>query len=432
MQQASMQSRLSTRGATICAPRRAAAARARPTRAAAYLDSAPAAPAPPAPKAANQLEALKQMSKVVADTGEISAMKLYKPVDCTTNPSLVLKAMSNPDYVHFLHEAIAAEKKARGPAKGARPHALIADQLAVTIGCELLKLIPGRVSTEVDAHLSYDTKATVDKALRLVDLYAKRGVEPSRLYAASTWEGIRACEQLQKQGIDCNMTLLFSFAQAAACADAGAALISPFVGRILDWYKKHTGRDYAAEEDPGVLSVQRIYKVGQTLNPKRSRDSLAVDCRGRRLRARVSRPRGVATRATLPPTSALPAPRLPSPPPPQYYKRYGYATVVMAASFRNAGEIRQLAGVDNITISPALLAELEASADPLPYKLWPDMGGCNDPRYTMDDSSRGLYDQLHSSDAMAVDKLKEGIDGFAADQLKLEELIGAAVERAGQ
>lgn len=372
-----MQSRLSTRGATICAPRRAAAARARPTRAAAYLDSAPAAPAPPAPKAANQLEALKQMSKVVADTGEISAMKLYKPVDCTTNPSLVLKAMSNPDYVHFLHEAIAAEKKARGPAKGARPHALIADQLAVTIGCELLKLIPGRVSTEVDAHLSYDTKATVDKALRLVDLYAKRGVEPSRLYvkAASTWEGIRACEQLQKQGIDCNMTLLFSFAQAAACADAGAALISPFVGRILDWYKKHTGRDYAAEEDPGVLSVQRIYK---------------------------------------------------------YYKRYGYATVVMAASFRNAGEIRQLAGVDNITISPALLAELEASADPLPYKLWPDMGGCNDPRYTMDDSSRGLYDQLHSSDAMAVDKLKEGIDGFAADQLKLEELIGAAVERAGQ
>lgn len=344
-------------------------------RAAAVRVHAQAVPAPPAPKAANQLEALKQMSKVVADTGEIEAMKLYKPVDCTTNPSLVLKAMCNPEYAKYLDQAIEAEKKAGGHSgKGARPYAGVADRLAVTIGSEVLKLVPGRVSTEVDAHLSYDTQATIDKALRLVDLYAQAGVDPSRLYikAASTWEGIRACEQLQKQGIDCNMTLLFSFAQAAACADAGAALISPFVGRILDWYKKSQGRDFAPHEDPGVLSVRRIY---------------------------------------------------------QYYKAHGYNTIVMAASFRNKGEIAELAGCDNITISPGLLQELESCTEPLPYKLWPGMGGPEEEKLHFGAGDKAAWDALHNADQMAVDKLKEGIQGFSKDQATLEAMIGEAVAR---
>jgi len=194
----------------------------------------------------------------------------------------------------------------------------VADILAVNIGVEMLKIVPGRVSTEVDAHLSLDTRATVDKALKIVELYSQRGVDPSRLYIkmASTWEGIEACRKLEAQGVNCNMTLLFSFAQAAACADAGAALISPFVGRIMDWHKANTGRDYAPHEDPGVLSVQKIYK---------------------------------------------------------YYKAHSFKTIVMAASFRNVGEIRQLAGCDNITIAPTLLAELEACTEALQRMLFPEM-----------------------------------------------------------
>ncbi|GAB4823262.1 hypothetical protein N2152v2_010308 [Parachlorella kessleri] len=306
------------------------------------------------------------MSKVVADTGEIEAIKLYKPVDCTTNPSLVLKAMQLPEYHPLLLDALKNEKKTSTLAD--RPYALVADRLAVNIGSELLKLVPGRVSTEADAHLAYDTRACVDKALRIVDLYAEKGIDTSRIYIklASTWEGIRACEELQKQGIDCNMTLLFSFAQACACADAGAALISPFVGRILDWHKANKKRDYTPEEDPGVHSVRRIY---------------------------------------------------------QYYKAYNYNTIVMAASFRNVGEIQQIAGCDNITISPNLLKELEQSTEPLPYKLWPGMGGCPDPHIPIKAENYQLFEQMHNDDRMAVDKLKEGIDNFAKDQRKLEEMI---------
>ncbi|PSC68438.1 Transaldolase [Micractinium conductrix] len=341
----------------------------------AYLSSKKGEVAPPTIQAANQLESLRHMSKVVADTGEIKAIKEYMPVDCTTNPSLVLKAMQDPEYVRFLDDAVYQERR-RGNPEGIRPYSFIADQLAVNIGTELLSIVPGRVSTEVDAHLSHDTLATVDKALHLVDLYVQRGIDPDRLYIkiASTWEGIRACEVLQQEGIDCNMTLLFSFAQAAACADAGAALISPFVGRILDWHKKaNPDVVYTAENDPGVESVKRIYK---------------------------------------------------------YYKAYNYNTIVMAASFRNADEIRALAGCDNITIAPPLLKELEASKAPLPYQLWPTMGGCEDEHHRMDFHGLELFDKLHGEDLMAVEKLKEGIDNFAADQLKLEEMIGAALKKA--
>lgn len=310
------------------------------------------------------------MSKVVADTGEIDAIQRYRPVDATTNPSLVYKAMQLPAYREYLDAAIADEKEAT---KGARPQAFVADRLAVNIGAEIVKLVPGRVSTEVDAHLSYDTKASVEKALRIVDLYDQKGISTDRLYIklASTWEGIRACEELQKRGIDTNMTLIFSFAQAAACADAGAALISPFVGRILDWYKKSTGRDsYPAHEDPGVLSVKRIYS---------------------------------------------------------YYKQHGYDTIVMAASFRNAGEIRELAGCDNITIAPNLLGELEESTEPLPYALWPGMPGEEQPKVDLNATGFELFQKLHNEDTMAVEKLAEGIVNFAKDQDKLEEQVAKAI-----
>jgi len=300
---------------------------------------------------------------VVADTGEIEQIARYKPVDATTNPTLLLRALSLPSYRHHLDEELAS---------GCKEPSKIADRLAVRIGCEILKIVPGRVSTEVDARLSYDTQKTIDKALYFMDLYSKAGHDPSRIYIkiASTWEGISACRYLQQQGVDCNMTLLFSFGQAAACADAGASLISPFVGRILDWHKKHYNRDFAPSEDPGVESVKRIYT---------------------------------------------------------YYKKYAYRTTVMAASFRNVGEIRELAGVDAITISPALLKELEESTDPLPQALWPSMGGCEEPRYHLGSESKHIFDQMHGGDAMAVDKLAEGVESFAADLVKLEKLIGEKI-----
>jgi transaldolase len=312
-------------------------------------------------QAANQLEALKVMSKVVADTGELQLIERYRPIDATTNPTLIYKAVQNPDYEHFLQHAI--DQEGRNASVSA-----IADCLAVAIGSQILQIVPGRVSTEVDARLSYDTVATVDKALHLIDLYSKAGYDPSRIYIkiASTWEGIRACERLQKQGIDCNMTLLFSFAQAAACADAGAALISPFVGRILDWYKKNKGRDYTADEDPGVLSVKRIYS---------------------------------------------------------YYKQYGYRTTVMAASFRTVDEVRALAGCDAITISPAILQQLETSTEDLPYQLWFNMGGCIDPLIDLGSNARNVFEQVHYGDAMAVEKLREGVDGFTGDIVKLEAML---------
>ncbi|KAI8469447.1 MAG: transaldolase [Monoraphidium minutum] len=320
----------------------------------------------PAAGFANQLDALRSMSVVVADTGEPELVKLYKPVDCTTNPSLVYKAVQNADYARFLSDALAARGAAAPGA--ARPYAGVADVLSVNIGCEMLKIVPGRVSTEVDAHLSHDAAATYDKALRLMELYAAKGVDPSRVYIkmASTWAGVEACRRLQREGIDCNMTLLFSFAQAAACADAGAALISPFVGRIMDWYKAKEGREFAPAEDPGVLSVKRIYG---------------------------------------------------------YYKTHGYRTIVMAASFRNAGEIRELAGCDNITIAPPLLAELEASTAPLERRLSP--GGAPSSVGKHEGMSQAAFDEMHGADAMAVDKLAEGIKGFAADQDKLEAQLAA-------
>eukprot|EP00775_Hariotina_reticulata_P006112 gene6112-6350_t len=304
------------------------------------------------------------MSVVVADTGEPALVKKYKPQDCTTNPSLVYKAVQAPEYQSFLHQAL--EEPGSKSHNRKRPYAGVADVLSVIIGSEMLKIVPGRVSTEVDAHLSYDTDACYAKAMRLMDMYAARGIGPDRVYIklASTWEGIQACKKLQKQGVDCNMTLLFSFGQAAACADVGAALISPFVGRILDWHKAKYNRDYAPAEDPGVASVQRIYK---------------------------------------------------------YYKAHNYKTIVMAASFRNAGEITELAGCDNITISPQLLGELESSSEPLPRKLWPQMGECTDQQYS--GIGEDVFSQLHDTDLMAVEKLKQGIDSFAADQIKLEEQL---------
>lgn len=317
-----------------------------------------------------QLQSLRQMSTVVADTGEIDLVKKYKPIDCTTNPSLVLKAVQQPEYQHFLKEAVEEDAKDPAPVTKERPYAGIADRLAVLIGCELLGIVPGRVSTEVDAHLSYNTDATVAKARRLVELYKAKGVSPDRLYikVASTWEGIQACKQLKEDGIDCNMTLLFSFAQAVACGLVGAKLISPFVGRILDWYKANTGKDFAPEEDPGVMSVKKIYK---------------------------------------------------------YYKTYGIKTIVMAASFRNVGEIRELAGCDNITISPALLGELQNSVEPLLRKLSPEMGDAEDSEIKA--MNEDLFRQMHESDKMAYEKLTEGIEKFAADQRKLEEMIGQLI-----
>lgn len=325
---------------------------------------------------ANQLEALKSMSVVVADTGETNLVKQYKPVDCTTNPSLVYKAVQLPEYQHLLKDALEQDAKMDYQRDPQRPYAGVADILAVNIGLDLLQVVPGRVSTEVDAHLSYDTEATVAKALRLVELYKAKGVDPSRLYIkiASTWEGIQACARLQAMGIDTNMTLLFSFAQAAACADAGAALISPFVGRILDWYKAKEGRDFAPHEDPGVLSVRRIY---------------------------------------------------------QYYKQHGFSTVVMAASFRNIGEIQELAGCDKITIAPSLLAELEASSGPLPRKLSPDMGPSSTDGVKLQGFTKEMFDELHNQDPMAVEKLAQGIESFAADQRKLEAQIAQLAKEQG-
>lgn len=318
--------------------------------------------------AENQLDALRKVSVVVADTGDIEQVKKYKPVDCTTNPSLMLKAASMPEYEHLLRSVLSTPEKYL-PEE--RPMSGAIDLLSVEFGSELLKSVPGRVSTECDAHLSYNTQKTIDKGRKLIDLYAAKGIEPSRVYIkiASTWEGIKACEVLEKEGINCNMTLLFSMAQAMACADVGATLISPFVGRILDWYKKAYNREYESWEDPGVQSVKRIYK---------------------------------------------------------YYKLNGFKTIVMAASFRNVGEIREISGCDNITISPALLKELEDCTDPLEVKLLSADAAniqCDPeiPEYTELDSS--TFNAMHSADQMATDKLAEGIESFSKDQEKLEALL---------
>jgi transaldolase len=312
----------------------------------------------------NQLDQLKQFTKVVADTGDFVTLKEFAPQDATTNPSLILKAAIMPAYKSLLAKAVAEGKKSNATGKALLSQ--IVDDLLVTFGIEILKIVPGRVSTETDASLSFDTEGLINKAHKFISMYAAAGIGRERVLIkiASTWEGIRAAEVLQKEGINCNMTLLFSLTQAVACAEAKAKLISPFVGRILDWYKAKTGKDYAAAEDPGVLSVKEIYA---------------------------------------------------------YYKKFGHATEVMGASFRNVGEIQELAGCDLLTISPNLMAELKASRAPLPRKLSPDAAKSN-PISRMELDEKKFRFQLND-DAMATEKTAEGIRVFAADTLKLEKYL---------
>ncbi|MFZ5658059.1 MAG: transaldolase [Pseudomonadota bacterium] len=311
----------------------------------------------------SRLDALRQHSTIVADTGDIEAIARFRPLDATTNPSLLLKAASLPGYAALVDEAI-------GAAQGADATARVADasdRLAVAIGTKILELIPGRVSTEVDARLSFDTEATVAKARHLVELYDRAGVGRERLLikVASTWEGIRAAERLEREGIHCNLTLLFSFAQAVACAEAGVFLISPFVGRILDWHLASGAQKPATpQDDPGVQSVTRIW---------------------------------------------------------QWYKRHGYGTVVMGASFRNTGQVLALAGCDRLTISPELLAELEQDEGEVRPALVDD--GRRDPAPAHVDEP--AFRWQHNEDAMATEKLADGIRRFAQDQLKLESLLAA-------
>ena len=312
-----------------------------------------------------QLDSLRSMTVVVADTGDIDAIKKYQPQDATTNPSLILSASALPQYAPLIDEAV-AYAKARSADKTQQ---LIdaEDKLAVNIGLEILKIVPGRISTEVDARLSYDTQATVEKARKLIALYNAAGISNDRILIkiASTWQGIRAAEILEKEGINCNLTLLFSEAQARACAEAGVYLISPFVGRILDWYKANTDKkEYAPAEDPGVISVTKIYN---------------------------------------------------------YYKEYGYKTVVMGASFRNVGEIIELAGCDRLTIAPALLKELQENSTALVRKL--DYKG--EVKAKPQPLTEAEFYWQHNSDAMAVEKLAEGIRKFAVDQEKLEAMLSA-------
>ena len=312
----------------------------------------------------NKLEQLRKLTTVVADTGEIEAIKKYQPEDATTNPSLILKAAQIAEYAPLIDQAIDyAKTQSSDKAQQVQD---ACDMLAVNIGKEILTTIPGRISTEVDARLSYDTEGSVAKARQLIKMYNDAGITNDRILIklASTWEGIRAAEILEKEGINCNLTLLFSFAQARACAEAGVFLISPFVGRIMDWYKAKEGRDFEAQEDPGVLSVTKIYN---------------------------------------------------------YYKEYGYNTVVMGASFRNIGEILELAGCDRLTIAPALLAELEAAEGEVVEKLVDSKGAAERPAAMT--HAEFLWD--HNQDPMAVEKLAEGIRNFAVDQGKLEAMIEA-------
>ena len=315
-----------------------------------------------------QLEQLKKYTKVVADTGDFESMKAYHPLDATTNPSLILQAAQKPEYKALVDSAIVDHKGS--PLSGDALVDSIIDGILVNFGLEILKIVPGRVSTEVDARLSFNTQGTLDKARHIIGLYEKAGIGRERVLIkiASTWEGIKAAEILQKEGINCNLTLLFSLAQAVACAEGGIKLISPFVGRILDWYKKSTGKDYSAIEDPGVVSVTQIYN---------------------------------------------------------YYKHFGYTTEVMGASFRSKGEITELAGCDLLTISPGLLGELATSSDPLPQKLNADSAkSLKIERLTFDEKA---FRWALNEDPMATEKTAEGIRKFAEDIVKLEKLVQAAL-----
>ena len=315
----------------------------------------------------SKLDQLRAMTTVVADTGDIEAVARLKPVDCTTNPTIVLKALSTPAFDDAFAEAVSWGKSQGGSAEAVR--AAVADRLAISVGAALAALVPGRVSTEVDADLSFDTQASIAKARQIIAAYAARGIgrEKILIKLASTWEGIRAAEVLQKEGIDCNLTLLFSKAQAIACADAGVFLISPFVGRILDWYKKATGETYTAETDPGVVSVRAIYN---------------------------------------------------------YYKANGIKTVVMGASFRNAGEIEALAGCDRLTISPALLEELDKDTGTLARVLSPETV-TPEPHVSLDEKA---FRWALNEDAMATEKLAEGIRLFGKDLGTLRAKVKAALD----
>jgi transaldolase len=304
----------------------------------------------------NQLEQLKQFTTVVADTGDFQSIKAYAPQDATTNPSLILKAVQKPEYRPLLEKTITDFPKASTGE--------VIDRLLIAFGVEILKFVPGRVSTEIDAALSFDTEATVAKGRELIALYEAAGIARERVLIkiASTWEGIRAAEILEREGIHCNLTLLFSLCQAIACAEAGVKLISPFVGRIYDWYKKSTGTDYTGADDPGVQSVKRIY---------------------------------------------------------QYYRKFGYDTEVMGASFRNTSQILELAGCDLLTISPDLLQKLADSDAPLERKLAHD-ANADIQRIAMDEKT---FRFLLNEDAMGTEKLAEGIRAFVADSNKLKQMI---------
>ena len=314
----------------------------------------------------NQLDQLKNFTVVVADTGDFESMKSYQPQDATTNPSLILQAAEKAEYRPIVEKAVA--EFANSALTGEAKLAAILDRILILFGLEILHIVPGRVSTEVDARLSFDTAATVAKARELIAAYEKEGFSRERILIkiASTWEGIKAAEMLEKEGIRCNLTLLFSFAQAVACAEAGVQLISPFVGRILDWHKANTGKDYLGDEDPGVISVKAIYN---------------------------------------------------------YYKKHGYKTEVMGASFRNIGEIQALAGCDLLTISPSLLQQLQASSEPLARRLDPaEAAKAGVEKISLNESA---FRFLYNEDAMAVEKTADGIRKFSADIVKLEKLVAS-------
>jgi len=320
------------------------------------------------------LEQLRQMTVVVADTGDMQSMEKFTPRDATTNPSLITAAAQMPEYQEIVDSTLRKARKDLGDAAGTQEVVQLAfDHLAVDFGVKILDIISGRVSTEVDARLSYDTEATIAKARDIITQYEEAGVSRDRILIkiASTWEGIKAAEILEKEGIHCNLTLLFGLHQAIACAEAGVTLISPFVGRILDWYKKETGRDsYPPAEDPGVLSVTQIYN---------------------------------------------------------YYKKFGYPTEIMGASFRNICEITQLAGCDLLTISPKLLAELDSTSGELPRRLDPEAAkGMEIEKIPMD---KETFEKMHAEDPMASEKLDEGIKGFSK---ALEELESLLAERLNQ
>ncbi len=313
----------------------------------------------------NQLEQLKAITTVVADTGDIEAIREFLPTDATTNPSLIYAAAQKPEYRYLIEKAIANVPKGSMPAD--ERHSLLLDHIFVNFGLEILKIVPGRVSTEVDARLSFDTEASIAKGRSLISLYESHGVPRSRILIklASTWEGVRAAEVLEMEGIHCNMTLLFSLSQAVACAEAKATLISPFVGRILDWYKKNTGTpSYAPAEDPGVISVKAIYN---------------------------------------------------------YLKKFDFKTVVMGASFRNKEEIVELAGCDLLTISPNLLKELASSNEPLERKLSIETAKADPVKRVPLNEAQFRYS--FNEDPMAVDKLADGIRNFAKDAIKLQEYV---------